>query len=197
MSVTYFRNMNCFCKEIKPYTTNNYKESIYLITNETAESNVFDKNNNLCWHTEIFHVGTYMSMMRKICTYSYHFESGSIQWKPRNKTPENFITTTRKLMENAIKADYADDYYSIICEEKQEFFPIIEKLANLKDVKEDDLYSYKRIKTNNIELMYWIKLFMNVCKDNYYGITPVERAKEYAKQTPFCFNCPEIIDLFK
>lgn len=200
MSATYFREVKVYKSSYVPYPSNvEYRENIYAMIVETAESNVRDDRGGLCWHHWLFHFGTYEDLMKRICEASYHFETCSSQWKPNKKTPEGFIHTCRKAILEAVEQDCIGNYpfFSPTKYDSKEF---IKKIGEIEGVRlNEHYYGTTAFESNSIKTMYIVDRFIRHCKDycECYNMTVMEYAKQQSTKGCFSYNVPQIAEIFK
>ena len=198
MSSTYFRKIEVVKTSFHPYANLTITDDVFAVYFETAESNVRDYNGGLCWNKYVWKIGTYSELMRDICSMSYSFEDGGCKWKPANKTPEGFIHTCRKAIQDAVVQDKLNSEERFISTFDKDENELLKKLAELEGVEYQTYFDNGGVLlSKNIVLMYYIRKFVEYCRDEK-GVTPIEFAKQYFNKKGYIsMNCTPLINLFK
>lgn len=193
MSSTYIRNICVYKTEYTPYYTRpEYKQDIFAVLLDSAESNVFNDDGSLSWSWDIAAIGTWYDVFHAICQSAAYFEGGMNQWKPKQIKPENFIKKVRQGMMCATFAEKLPKDFSIAWLDFSNPVQVelSQKLSTLPEIKRERWYSDDRICTNDFIMLYELKRAFEECK-----VSDGEDFAKYIREHNHCY-APAIVNLF-
>lgn len=193
MSSTYIRDICVYKTEHTPYYTRpEYKQDIFAVLLDSAESNVFNTDGGLSWSWDVATVGTWDDVFHAICKSAAYFEGGMNQWKPKQIKPESFIKKVRQGMMCATFAEKLPKNFSIAWLDLTNPVQVelSQKLSTLPEIKSERWYNQDRICTNDFIMLYELKIAFSKCNKYYAG-----DFTKYIREHNHCY-APAIVNLF-